>query len=180
MLAALTAGKNMTCKELLEAVHKDVDVFVGQADQFDDITMLCIERKTEASDMKKISLAPSLETLPTAFAFFEEQLSGASVSQKVMVQVNTAVDEIFSNIARYSGASMATLGCQITDSEIVLRFSDNGRPYDPTEKADPDTSLSAEDREIGGLGIFMVRKMMDEMHYEYADGLNILTLIKKV
>ena len=180
MLAALNAGKDLTCKELLESVHKDVDDFVGDANQFDDITMLCIERKEAASDMKKISLNPSLETLSVAFAFFEEQLENANVSQKVMVQVNTAVDEIYSNIARYSGATVATLGCQITEEKAVLRFSDNGRPYDPTEKADPDTTLSADDREIGGLGIFMVKKMMDEMHYEYADGLNILTLIKKL
>ncbi len=87
-----------------------------------------------------------------------------------------AVDEIFSNIAQYSGASSVTLGCALSDGKATLRFSDNGRPYDPTGKPDPDTTLSAEERDIGGLGIFMVKKIMDEVSYEYTDGLNILTL----
>ena len=92
--------------------------------------------------------------------------------------MNVAVDEIFSNIARYSGATAATLGCSLADGRMTLRFSDNGRPYDPTGKPDPDTTLSAEERDVGGLGIFMVKKIMDEVTYEYVDGLNILTLVK--
>ena len=71
------------------------------------------------------------------------------------------------------------MGCQIADDQLTLRFSDNGCQYDPTEKPDSDTTLSAEDREIGGLGIFMVKKTMEEVNYEYKDGLNILTLLKK-
>ena len=69
------------------------------------------------------------------------------------------------------------MGCALSEGKATLRFSDNGRPYDPTEKPDPDTTLSAEDRDIGGLGIFMVKKIMDEVSYEYTDGLNILTLV---
>ena len=91
-----------------------------------------------------------------------------------------AVDEIFSNIARYSGATSVVLGCSLKDGKATLRFSDNGRPYDPTEKPDPDTTQSAEEREVGGLGIFMVKKLMDEVTYEYADGSNILTLVKSL
>ena len=90
------------------------------------------------------------------------------------------VDEIFSNIARYSGATGVVLGCSLKDGKATLRFSDNGRPYDPTEKPDPDTTQSAEEREVGGLGIFMVKKLMDEVTYEYADGSNILTLVKSL
>ena len=72
------------------------------------------------------------------------------------------------------------LGCSLKDGKATLRFSDNGRPYDPTEKPDPDTTQSAEEREVGGLGIFMVKKLMDEVTYEYADGSNILTLVKSL
>ena len=128
--------------------------------------------------MKKISIAPTLDKLPEATSFFEDILSAADAPMKVIAQVNVAVDEIFSNIARYSGATAATLGCALADGRITLRFSDNGRPYDPTGKPDPDTTLSAEERDIGGLGIFMVKKIMDEVTYEYVDGLNILTLVK--
>lgn len=182
MIAALNQNPGCSCRQLLEALHQDVDTFVGQAPQFDDITMLCIEIKDMAPDMKKISIVPALDKLPEATAFFEDMLSDAGVSMKVIAQVNVAVDEIFSNIARYSDATLATLGCKISESEglITLRFSDNGRPYDPTETPDPDTTLSAEEREIGGLGIFMVKKTMNEVLYEYKDGLNILTLVKRL
>ena len=178
MLRALNEAKGSSCRGLLEALHRDVDAFVGAADQFDDITMLCIERRTAADGMKKISIAPTLDKLPEATSFFEDILSAADAPMKVIAQVNVAVDEIFSNIARYSGATAATLGCALADGRITLRFSDNGRPYDPTGKPDPDTTLSAEERDIGGLGIFMVKKIMDEVTYEYVDGLNILTLVK--
>ena len=178
MLHALNEAKDRSCCELLASLHRDVDAFVGTADQFDDITMLCIELRTVANGMKKIGIAPTLDKLPEATGFFEDILSAANAPMKVIAQVNVAVDEIFSNIARYSGATAATLGCSLADGRMTLRFSDNGRPYDPTGKPDPDTTLSAEERDIGGLGIFMVKKIMDEVTYEYVDGLNILTLVK--
>ena len=180
MIGALNKARGGTCRDLLEALHRDVDTFVGAADQFDDITMLCIERRTAADGMKKIGIAPTLDKLPEATGFFEDILSAANAPAKVIAQVNVAVDEIFSNIAHYSGATVATLGCSLADGRVTLRFSDNGRPYDPTGKPDPDTTLSAEERDIGGLGIFMVKKIMDEVTYEYADGLNILTLVKSL
>lgn len=178
MLAALNSAKGGSCRQTLEALHRDVDAFAGGADQFDDITMLCIERRDTMPAMKKVSMAPTLDRLPEAVAFFEDTLAAADVPMKIIARVNVAVDEIFSNIARYSGASSVTLGCALSDGRVTLRFSDNGRPYDPTGKPDPDTTLSAEERDIGGLGIFMVKKTMDEVSYEYADGLNILTLVK--
>ena len=112
-----------------------------------------------------------------------EQVSGrvktvASILDKAQKK-NIAVDEIFSNIARYSGAASVSVGCEAADGLAVLRFADNGRPYDPTEKADPDITLSADERGIGGLGIYMVKKTMDEISYEYADGFNILTIKKR-
>ena len=180
MIGALNKARGGTCRDLLEELHRDVDTFVGAADQFDDITMLCIERRTAADGMKKIGIAPTLDKLPEATGFFEDILSAANASAKVIAQVNVAVDEIFSNIAHYSGATVATLGCSLADGRVTLRFSDNGRPYDPTGKPDPDTTLSVEERDIGGLGIFMVKKIMDEVTYEYTDGLNILTLVKSL
>lgn len=180
MICALNRAKDCSCCKLLESLHRDIDSFVGNADQFDDITMLCIEIKDTASDMKKISIVPSLENLPAATDFFESILSEAEVSMKVIAQVNVAVDEIFSNIARYSGATTAMLGCSMDDHQVTLRFSDNGRPYDPTVNADPDITLSAKEREIGGLGLFIVKKTMDDVSYSCKDGWNILTLTKRL
>ena len=128
--------------------------------------------------MQKIKVEPKLESMETVCAFFEGILTEHQAPVKVISQVNIAADEIFSNIARYSGATTATVGCAVTGQRVSLRFVDNGRPYDPTEQDDPDTSLPAEARSIGGLGIYMVKKSMDTIAYEYADGFNILTLEK--
>jgi len=180
MLASLNNAKSGNCQELLSALRADIDSFEGEADQFDDITMLCIEIKELSLNMKKLNITPSLENFHEATDFFENILSEAGVSMKLITQVNVVTDEIFSNIANYSYATVATLGCAVQEDSVVLRFSDNGRPYDPTAKPDPDITLSAEEREIGGLGIYMVKKMMDDVQYSYADGLNILTLTKKL
>ena len=113
-----------------------------------------------------------------AFTTMLNKLIFARDRVNAVFQINIAVDEIFSNISQYSGATSATLGCEITDQKIFLRFADNGRPYDPTEQPEPDTTLSAEDRSIGGLGIYMVKKSMDAVVYEYQNGFNILTIEK--
>lgn len=180
MIEALNRSKNGSCAQILEELYRDIDNFTKPADQFDDITMLCLEIKESAPDMKKISFFPTMDKLQEVTAFFEDILSKGNAPMKVIAQINVVVDEIFSNIVQYSGATIVTLGCSLTENQVVLRFSDNGRPYNPIDKPDPDTSLSAEEREIGGLGIFMVKKIMDEVSYEYKDGLNIFTVTKKL
>lgn len=180
MLAALNRNEKADPEELLQNVKEDIDMFVGKAPQFDDITMLALKVKdVRLERMKKISVPPQLDSIDTVTAFFEECLAEQDAPIKVVSQINIAVDEIFSNIARYSGATSVSVGCEAEKNRAVLRFADNGRPYDPTEKADPDITLSAEERSIGGLGIFMVKKTMDEVVYEYADGWNILTIQKR-
>ena len=179
MLKALNGCTSNTPEQLLHTVKEDIDRFVGQAPQFDDITMLSIQRKNGGGEiMHKIHVAPKLESVSVVSGFFEQELLKHKAPAKVISQVNIAVDEIFSNIARYSGATIATVGCEASENRVVLRFVDNGRPYDPTQKADPDITLPAEERDIGGLGIFMVKKTMDRIHYEYTDGFNILTTEK--
>lgn len=180
MLAALNRDEGADPEALLHNVKEDIDAFVGKAPQFDDITMLALKIKDIPSEkMKKINVAPQLGSIDTVTAFFEECLEGQDAPMKVVSQIDIAIDEIFSNIARYSGATAVSVGCEAEKNRVVLRFADNGRPYDPTEKADPDVTLSAEERDIGGLGIFMVKKTMDEIQYEYEDGFNILTIQKR-
>lgn len=181
MLKSLNRSKNASCKDLLSAIKSDLDEFVGEASQFDDITMLALElRPHDDFGMKKITLPPVLESLPLAYGFVEETLEAAELPMKLIAQINIAIDEIFSNIILYSAATDATVGIKIESDCVTLRFADNGLPYDPTVKEDPDTTLSADERKIGGLGLYMVKKSMDSVVYEYHDGLNILTLKKKV
>ncbi len=179
MLEALNKKEDASPEELLHLVKADIDDFVGEAPQFDDITMLALKVKDLKSDsVKRLNVAPNLESLDDVTAFLEECLTEHGAPIKVISQVNVAADEIFSNIARYSGATSVSVSCEAEDDRVVLRFADNGRPYDPTGREDPDITLSAEERDIGGLGIFMVKKTMDEIAYEYADGFNILTIKK--
>ena len=179
MLDALNTAPERCPEELLTAVRRDIDGFVGGAPQFDDITMLAIRRRDMGKEsMKKCSVEPRLECMETVSAFFERELTDHQAPPKVIAQVNVAIDEIFSNIARYSGATCATMGCEVEKGRAILRFTDNGRPYDPTQQPDPDTTLGAEEREIGGLGIFMVKRTMDRIAYSYSDGMNVLTIEK--
>ena len=180
MLAALNRKETAGPEELLRNVKEDIDRFVGEAPQFDDITMLALRVKgVPHESMKKINVPPRLDSIDTVTAFFEKCLAEQDAPMKVVSQINIAVDEIFSNIARYSGATAVSVGCEAEKNRAVLRFADNGCPYDPTAKADPDITLSAEERGVGGLGIFMVKKTMDEVVYEYADGWNVLTIQKR-
>ncbi len=180
MLDGLNRAKSGSCRQLLEALHNDVNSFVGSADQFDDITMLCLEIKSGAPEMREITVTPSSDKVAEITEFLEGILTEANVPAKIISQTDIVTDEIFSNIAQYSGATSATVGCMLSEKSLTLRFSDNGKQYDPTETPEPDTTLSADERKIGGLGIFMVKKIMDTVSYEYMDGLNILTVIKNL
>lgn len=128
--------------------------------------------------MKQITVSPNMETMNDVLAFVEDSLNEFGCPMKIVMKMGVAVDELYSNIVRYSGASEASVGCSLCDGVLTLRFADNGKPYDPTRKETPDTALSSEEREIGGLGIHIVRTFMDALEYEYADGKNILTIRK--
>ncbi len=180
MIESLNNSKDLSVKDLLINMKRDIDAFVGEAPQFDDITMLGLEVRRHNTAAKQISVKPSLEAVGEVAAFVEAELEAADVPLKTIMQMNIAVDEIFSNIVRYSSADNATVSCEVNDSEIMLRFTDNGTAYDPTQKADPDISLSAEERNIGGLGIYMVKKTMDSVVYESENNLNGLTITKKL
>lgn len=148
---------------------------MGAADPFDDITMLALEIKGMAHHYR-LELAPTLEELPRATAFVEESLQKEQVPPPLVYKFNVVMDELFSNIARYSGATRAAVVCFVQDGKVTLRFEDDGKPFDSLAAAEPDTTLSAEERNIGGLGVFLVKRMMDEMHYERRQEKNCLTL----
>lgn len=180
MLSALNRSAGADCETLVHHLRADIDAFVGQAPQFDDITMLALEFKDLGEGrMKKIGVQPQLSSLEQAAAFFEEVLTGGGAPERVVCQMKVVTDEVFSNIVFYSGATAVTLGCEAGEGFARLRFSDNGRPYDPTQRPDPDTTRPLEERAEGGLGIYLVRKLTDGLSYYYSDGLNVLTLEKR-
>lgn len=134
--------------------------------------------------MKELTLAATLENIDAVTDFVNEQLELLDCPMKAQMQINIAIDEIFSNIARYAyapGSGDATVRVETVSDPpaVMITFIDAGTPYNPLTKEDPDTTLSAEEREIGGLGIYMVKKSMDAMEYAFEDGCNKLS-IKKI
>ena len=174
---------------LLGNVHDDIVAFVDNASQFDDITMLGLKycgpgKEEEIKNMAELSIEAITENLPIVEEFVEENLMSMGCSIKTITQVGVAVEEIFVNIAHYAYApetGMAKISMVTDDAahKVQITFEDKGIPYNPLEKEDPDTTLSAEERQIGGLGIYMTKTLMDEVLYEYSDDSNKLTLIKE-
>ena len=135
--------------------------------------------------MKELTIAATVENIEAVTNFVNEQLEALDCPMKAQMQIDIAIDELFGNIAHYAynpEIGKATVRVEVIEDPlaVVITFIDNGVPYDPLAKADPDTTLSAEEREIGGLGIYMVKKSMDDITYEYKDGQNILTIKKKI
>lgn len=135
--------------------------------------------------MNELTIAAKVENIPAVTAFVDERLEALDCPVKAQTQIDIAIDELFGNIAHYAyqpGVGPATVRVEVVQDplSVVITFIDQGIPYDPLAKADPDVTLSAEEREIGGLGIYMVKKTMDAITYEYKDGQNILTLKKRL
>ncbi|RKI28960.1 ATP-binding protein [bacterium 1xD8-6] len=135
--------------------------------------------------MKELTVDATIENVAAVTAFVDEQLEQLDCPMKTQIQVDIAIDELFGNIANYAynlEIGVATVRIEVTEDPlaVVITFIDNGVPYDPLAKADPDVTLSAEKRQIGGLGIYIVKKSMDNISYEYKDGMNILTIRKNI
>ena len=135
--------------------------------------------------MKELTVEAKTTNIEAVTDFVNEQLEALDCPMKAQMQIDIAIDELFGNIAHYAynpEIGKATVRVEVIEDPlaVTITFIDNGVPYDPLAKADPDTTLSAEEREIGGLGIYMVKKSMDEITYEYKDGQNILKIKKNL
>ena len=133
--------------------------------------------------MKTLTVKADIANLGKVLAFIDSELEKTDCGIKTGMQINIAVEELFVNVAHYAytpGTGDVTIGIEIYDDPgmVEIIFTDTGIPYDPLSKDDPDVTLSAEDRRIGGLGIYMVKKSMDLMKYERANGHNIVTISK--
>ena len=135
--------------------------------------------------MKELTIAATVENIGTVTDFVDEQLEALDCPVKAQMQIDIAIDELFGNIAHYAyhpEVGNATVRVEVTEKPlaVIVTFIDKGKPYDPLRVAEPDITLSAEERNLGGLGIYMVKKSMDEITYEYKDGKNILSIKKKL
>ena len=135
--------------------------------------------------MKEWTFEANVDRIPWLTDQVNEVLEGLDCSMKAQMQIDVAIDELLANIASYAyGAGTGEVTVRV-DFEAVTRtvsitFIDSGVAYDPSVKADPDVTLTAEEREVGGLGIFLVKKTMDDMTYVRRDGRNVLTIFKRI
>jgi sigma-B regulation protein RsbU (phosphoserine phosphatase) len=184
MLSSLNSSPGSTPEQLLNDVLQDVDAFEGNTTQFDDITMLSFYYfGSEDRNMSELTVEAKLDNLQQVISFVDEHLEEMGCPMKTQLQIDVAVEEAYVNVASYAyspGTGPVTLKVEKSASEIRITFLDSGVPFNPLEKEDPDVSLPASERQIGGLGIFMVKKSMDNVQYAYLDGKNILTLTKKI
>lgn len=133
--------------------------------------------------MKELKIEAKIDNLEKVNAFLAECFEDAGCSMKMMMQLELVTEELFANVCHYAydgAVGMICIGARAEDGVLSLTFTDSGKPYDPLKKDDPDITLGAEDRPIGGLGIFMVKNIMDDISYEYKDGRNILTVKKSI
>ena len=133
--------------------------------------------------MEKITVEAMLENLQKVIDFAVENLEARDCPMKVSMQTELVIEEIFVNIANYAyhpetGAATFCMEFEENPPAMLMTLIDSGKPYNPLEKEDPNTSLAIEDRDVGGLGIFLVKKNVDEISYEYSDGKNILHMKK--
>lgn len=133
--------------------------------------------------MYELTIDANSRNLPQVQSFIESHLEEAGCPMKTMMQISMAVEEIFINVSSYAyapGQGDVTVCIEFANSskDVVITFKDHGIPYNPLAKDDPDVSLPAKDRKIGGLGIFLTKRVMDGMTYEYKDGQNILAMRK--
>lgn len=133
--------------------------------------------------MKELKIEASTENLNQVMAFVDESLEEAGCSMKAQIQIDVAVEEVFVNIAQYAyapgtGEAVIRVETEKNPGTVEIVFIDSGIPFNPLAVKEPDVTLSASDRKIGGLGIFMVKKSMDDVNYEYVDKKNILTIKK--
>ena len=185
-IAVLNRIKDAEPQKLLEAVAEDVSLFAQDQPQFDDLTMLCIHYKgKEEPDMKEITIDAAVENIEVVTDFISYELEQLNCPIKASTQIKVAIDEIFGNIARYAynpdiGKATVRVSVEKDPLSVVIVFIDNGKPFNPLEQADPNVRASAKERKEGALGIFIVKKTMNMVEYDYKDGKNILTIKKNL
>ena len=187
LLAFMNNNSGLEATRVLPSLKDDIDAFVGEAPQFDDITTLVFDykfKKVEEKSLQKIFPAKT-DALNDVLAFLEEALETNGCAMKMQMAICVAIEEVFVNVARYAyggadGEVYFSISFNELTRDITFQMRDKGVQFDPLKKPDPDVTLSAEERQIGGLGIYITKKTMDSVSYSYENGENVLTMIKKI
>lgn len=163
-------------KDIIELINKDIEEFTKGVPQSDDITMLALRI---SGDFKKLTLDASIENYDEFSDFMSSRLRENKVPEPIVNKMNIVLDELYSNVIKYSGSKQCTLGISFYASRISFILEYKGKLFDVTKTESPDVSLSANERAIGGLGLMIVKKIVDDVHYHVENGdTNVITLYK--
>ena len=163
--------KGLSPRKMVEQMQASVEAFREGADQSDDLTMLVVRYQTPALMMRN-----DIEQIPT----LSEWIEGLGIPEELSMPINLALEEIVSNVMLYAYPHSSGRVLVEYTAPLIFTITDSGIPFDPTKQKEADITLSAEEREIGGLGIHLVRQIMDEVIYERVEDKNVLTLIKHI
>jgi len=176
MSCLASANPNTSATGIIDYVKNDIHNYIGDTPQSDDITMLALRISGE---YRFIKVEPTMEQFERLSAFMEQQLTAGGVPATLLGKMNVVLDELYSNVVKYSGSIDFVLGVSTYPGHIGLQMSYGGTPFDITKAQTPDLSLSAKDRPIGGLGLLIVNKIMDKVMYRNEAGVHIIPLAKE-
>jgi sigma-B regulation protein RsbU (phosphoserine phosphatase) len=186
LMAFLNANAGMPPREMIDKFRDDIRAFAGGAEQSDDITMMALRICGTAGSVNSMTLKAGLEDMEKLIAFIGKELDAAGCPDKERAQIELAAEEVFVNIANYAydketpGEVLVEcgIGPAPTGMTMTVIFRDRGRSFNPLEHVDPDTRAPLEDREIGGLGLLIVKKTMDTIYYSRENDANRLEFSK--
>ena len=187
LLEYMNSNKDKDGTLILPGLKADIDGFVGEAPQFDDITMLIFDYQPSKGSVRTESrtFGACVDNLDSVLGFIEDILDANDCPLKITMAVCVAIEEVFVNIANYAyedkeGEVEVEISFNSDNRQVTFKMSDSGIPFNPLDNPDPDITLSAEERSVGGLGILITKKTMDKVSYAYENGLNVLTMVKNI
>lgn len=176
------AKKNLNdeTRDFIHNLRGEIKTFADGFEQFDDITMLICEYRRGALLMESKIFKADVKELDSLFEYSSTLLQVLDFSKRDIIMINTALEEVFVNVAKYAYEDSGEVEVTLSNdkNKVTFVFRDSGKPFNPLTKEDPNITASSEEREVGGLGIYMVKNIMDETDYEYKDHHNVLTLVK--
>ena len=172
-------------KRVSAAKTKEISAAGSQPGDTAELRPETEDRGGRKMHLKEMTVEATVENIPSVTDFVNGELEALDCPMKAEMQIDIAIDELFGNIAHYAydpETGPATVRVEVEDDPmcVVITFIDHSKPYDPLSQKDPDVTLSADEREVGGLGVFLVRKTMDDVSYEYRNGQNILRIKKNI
>lgn len=183
---SLIKYENLSTEEIAKGLLSDVQAFMGGNKQFDDITMLCLEYIGYENKAKEIVIPADVDKISLGITPILDYLNELGVDHKLVYKIELCIEEILTNIASYAydgNEGQITIQYEIEESParmISIAFIDEGKEFNPLNIKDPDTTLPSEERQIGGLGIFIVKNTMDEIKYDRKNNKNIFIIKKKI